>query len=47
MKFWFKLKFDSNKNITLDSKQLLSKSIEEKLVNDRIFEDLYNLEDSI
>ena len=41
-----KVKFDGNKNISFDSIQLLFQSIEEKLGNDGIYENLYNVEDS-
>ena len=40
-----KVKFDDSKNISFDSIQL-SQSIEKKLGNDGIYENLYNLEDS-
>ena len=41
-----KVKFDDNKSISFDSIQSLSRSVEEKLGNDGIFENLYNLEDN-
>ena len=40
-----KVKFDDSKNISFDSIQL-SQSIEKKLGNDGIYENLYNPEDS-
>ena len=41
-----KVKFGDNKNTSFDSIQSFSQSIEEKLGNNGIYENLYSLEDS-
>ena len=41
-----KVKFDDNKSTSFGSIQSLSQSIEEKLGNNGIYENLYSLEDS-